>query len=90
MRQLECSNSSVHSLYNKNGILTAKKTQAYSPIAAKVSAKPSYIAANDIVLCGNERGGEDGEDKMKKSSKKDKKKKDKKRKVDQIDETVEE
>lgn len=79
LRQLEGVNKSIMSSDNKNGITTAKKTQAYNPVLAKVSAKPSYIDANDLLLSENGKCDENG-------LKKDKKKKSKKRKSVNIDE----
>merc|ERR1739845_182147 len=84
LRQLEGSNTTINSSFNKNGITTVKKTQSYSPVAAKISAKPSYIDSNDILLHENTEDGIDAENKSVKSEKKKKKKRDKKRKANQI------
>jgi len=75
LRQLEGSNTDINSSYNKNGITTMKKTHSYDPVAAKISAKSSYIDSNDIVLNENAEDEIDVVSKSMKSEKKSKKRK---------------
>jgi len=75
LRQLEGSNTDINSSYNKNGITTVKKTHSYDPVAAKISAKSSYIDSNDIVLNENAEDEIDVGSKSMKSEKKSKKRK---------------
>jgi len=75
LRQLEGSNTAINTSYNKNGITTVKKTHSYDPVAAKISAKSSYIDSNDIVLNENTEDEIDVGSKSMKSEKKAKKRK---------------
>ena len=88
LRQLEGGSAAVS---NPNGVLTAKKTAKYSPVAAKTGAvASSHNDASDMVMDASPDKSDDEKAEKKKKKKKDKEekksKKEKKRKSEVMEE----